>query len=61
MDRQREEGRNDFLVKNLQQRYAIQGFPTLLVEGAGQKELTRMLGYRGKTETMKQLREVTKN
>ena len=48
MDREREEGKNSPLVADLQHRYKVESFPTLIVAGAGGKEIARMEGWGGK-------------
>ena len=48
MDRQQEEGRNPEPVAELQRRYTVRGFPTVIIAGADGAELARMEGYRGR-------------
>jgi thiol:disulfide interchange protein len=48
MDRQQEEGRNPEPVAELQRRYTVRGFPTVIIAGADGTELARMEGYRGR-------------
>jgi thiol:disulfide interchange protein len=48
MDRQQEEGRNAEPVAELQRRYTVRGFPTVIIAGADGAELARMEGYRGR-------------
>jgi thiol:disulfide interchange protein len=50
MDRQREEGRNVPMIAQLQQRYGVNGFPTVLFVDVTGPELARMEGYRGLDE-----------
>jgi thiol:disulfide interchange protein len=50
VDRQREEGRNTPRIEDLQRRYSVRGFPTVVIaEGAG-AERARMEGFRGRDE-----------
>jgi len=57
-DRQREEGRNAPLVANLQRRYGVRGFPTVIVaEGKG-AEWGRMEGFRGREEFQRLMESV---
>jgi len=48
MDRSREEGKNPPLVEQLQRRYNVDAFPTLVVAGADGKEISRMEGWEGR-------------
>jgi thioredoxin-related protein len=50
LDRQREEGRNIPPVAELQQRYGVRGFPTVLFIDANGNELARMEGYAGREQ-----------
>ncbi|HXI12135.1 MAG TPA: thioredoxin fold domain-containing protein [Thermoanaerobaculia bacterium] len=56
VDRQREEGRNTPVVAQLQQRYGVQGFPTLVFMDPSGTMLDRIEGYPGKAEVAKRLR-----
>lgn len=47
-DRQHEEGRNPPDVEELQRRYGVKGFPTVVFADAAGQELGRMEGYRGR-------------
>jgi thiol:disulfide interchange protein len=47
MDRKREEGNNTPLIAELEQRYVVKGFPTVLIVDATGLERARMEGYRG--------------
>ena len=47
-DRQQEEGRNTPRVAQLQERFAVKGFPTVVIAGADLVELARMEGFRGR-------------
>lgn len=58
-DRQQEEGRNPPRVEELQQRFAVRGFPTVIVAGADLVERARMEGFRGRAhfeEVMERVR-----
>lgn len=57
MDRSREEGKNPPLVDELQRRYSVEAFPTLIVAGAGGKEIARMEGWGGRDRLEKFLKE----
>ena len=57
MDREREEGKNPSLVADLQHRYNVESFPTLIVAGADGKEIARMEGWGGKDALETFLRE----
>jgi thiol:disulfide interchange protein len=46
-DRQREDGRNTPVVDQLQQRYSVKGFPTLVFTNARGEALARMDGFAG--------------
>lgn len=46
-DRMREDGRNTAIVDKLQQRYSVQGFPTIVIADADGGSRERMEGYRG--------------
>ena len=48
MDRQREDGRNSPEVAELERRYEISGFPTLVVAAADGTLIGKMEGYRGR-------------
>lgn len=48
MDRQQEEGRNLPEVAELQRRYEVRAFPTIVVADAGGVVLGRMEGFRGR-------------
>jgi thiol:disulfide interchange protein len=47
LDREREEGRNPDDVEQLQLRFGVQAFPTLVVVGADGAVLARLEGYAG--------------
>ena len=46
-DRESEEGKNPPLVEELQQKYSVSAFPTLVVASADGKEISRMEGWPG--------------
>lgn len=50
VDRQQEEGRNAPPVAELQQRYGVRGFPTVVFADAAGNERARMEGFRGREE-----------
>jgi thiol:disulfide interchange protein len=56
LDRRQEEGANPAIVDSLQQRFAVEGFPTLLVVGPDGREAGRVLGFPGTAATMDSLR-----
>lgn len=47
VDRMREDGRNDPPVEALQQRFGVQGFPTIVVADVEGNARERLEGYRG--------------
>ncbi len=47
VDRQREDGRNTPPIEELEQRFRVEAFPTLIVADASGKEVARMEGYGG--------------
>jgi len=49
LDRSREEGKNPALVEELQRKYSVEAFPTLVVAGTDGREIARMEGYGGRT------------
>ncbi len=58
-DRQREEGRNAPAVDELQRRYSVSGFPTIVFADRNGTELGRMEGFGGRrqfTQVMEQVR-----
>jgi thiol:disulfide interchange protein len=57
VDRQREDGKNTPLIDELQRRYSINAFPTLLVVEASGKEIARSEGYGGKAQLVLFLEE----
>jgi thioredoxin-related protein len=48
VDREREDGKNTPLVDELQKRYAVRAFPTLIAADASGREIARMEGYGGR-------------
>jgi thiol:disulfide interchange protein len=54
-DRQREEGRNPPDIAALQARYQVRPFPTLVVVRTDGSVATRIEGYPGKAEVLRQL------
>ena len=50
VDRQREEGRNAPEVEELQRKYSVRGFPTVVFADAATAERARMEGFRGRAE-----------
>lgn len=50
VDRQREDGKNTEEIQELQQRYKIDVFPTLVVADATGREIARMTGYAGRQQ-----------
>lgn len=49
VDRQREDGKNPPGVSQLQRRYGIQAFPTLIVSDASGREIARSEGFRDRS------------
>ncbi len=56
LDRQREEGRNPARVDELEHRYHVRAFPTLVIAAPGGEELDRLEGYPGREHTLAFLR-----
>ena len=56
LDRRQEDGANPAIVDSLQQRFAVQGFPTLVAVTPDGREVGRVLGYPGPAATMDSLR-----
>lgn len=50
VDRQQEEGRNSPVVADLQRRFSVRGFPTLVFADAAGAERGRMEGFRARDE-----------
>jgi thiol:disulfide interchange protein len=57
MDREREDGRNSGEVSELQRRYRVEAFPTLVVAAADGTEIARAEGYRGRAFLVRFLQE----
>ncbi len=57
MDRSREDGKNSAVVDELQSKYGVEAFPTLVAAGADGKELARMEGWGGRDALEKFLKE----
>ena len=57
LDRSREEGRNSPRVAELEQRYNVRAFPTLVVASPTGEELRRLQGYPGRQATVRFLRQ----
>jgi thiol-disulfide isomerase/thioredoxin len=57
MDRSREEGKNSPLVDELQRKYGVEAFPTLIVTGADGRQIARMEGWDGRDALRKFLEE----
>jgi thiol:disulfide interchange protein len=53
VDREREDGKNPAAIAELQRRYAIRAFPTLLVADADGREIARFEGYGGKEKLVR--------
>jgi thiol:disulfide interchange protein len=60
VDRQREDGKNAPLVDELQQRYSVRAFPTLIAADAAGHEVARMEGYGGRERLAQFLESATK-
>lgn len=50
VDREREDGRNTPPIEELQRRFSVNAFPTLIVADASGREIARMEGYGGKDQ-----------
>ncbi len=48
VDREREDGKNPEAIAELQRRYRVEAFPTLIVAAADGTEIARSEGYRGR-------------
>ncbi len=57
VDRQREDGKNSQAVQDLQRRYQIQAFPTLVVADSSGREIARSEGFRDRDSVAKFLDE----
>lgn len=60
MDRQREDGKNAPEVEQLQRRYRINAFPTLIVADGSGREIARMEGFGGRARLEAFLAEALK-
>jgi thiol:disulfide interchange protein len=60
VDRSREDGTNLPWIAELQQRYSVSAFPTLVVADSSGRELARMEGYMGKERLVKFLEDAGK-
>lgn len=58
VDRHREEGRNRPDIAELQQRYTVNGFPTLVFARPDGSPLARMEGFRGRDEFERVMKSV---
>ena len=61
VDRQREDGRNAPEIGDLQSKYEISGFPTLVLTAADGRLLGKLEGYRGRAALVKFLNEAPRN
>lgn len=57
VDREREEGRNPASIDELQKRYKVAAFPTLVVADADGREIGKLEGYSGKERLVQFLEE----
>jgi thiol-disulfide isomerase/thioredoxin len=57
VDREREDGKNPADVSELQRRYRVEAFPTLVVASADGAEIARAEGYRGRAFLVRFLEE----
>ena len=53
VDRQREDGKNAASIQDLQRRFSIQAFPTLIVADSSGREIARSEGFRDKESVAK--------
>lgn len=53
VDRQREDGKNSASIQELQKRYGIQAFPTLVIADPSGREIARSEGFRDKDSVIK--------
>jgi thiol:disulfide interchange protein len=58
IDRKREDGRNEPMIAQLQQRYVVNGFPTVVFVDASGIERARMEGYRGREQFQRVMESV---
>lgn len=52
-DRAREEGKNPAAIEDLERRYSINAFPTLVVTDAEGRQVARLNGYRGRADLVR--------
>ena len=57
VDREREDGKNTAPIAELQRRYSVRAFPTLVVADADGREVAKLEGYGGKEGLVKFLEE----
>jgi thiol:disulfide interchange protein len=57
VDREREDGQNPAAIADLQRRYSVRAFPTLIVADAEGREIARFEGYGGKQKLVRFLED----
>jgi thiol:disulfide interchange protein len=57
-DRQQEDGKNSAAVEALQERYGVNGFPTVVIAASNGDEQARMEGYRGRDSFRRMMESV---
>ena len=57
VDREREDGKNEAAIAELQRRYSVRAFPTLVVADADGREIARFEGYGGKQKLVQFLED----
>jgi thiol:disulfide interchange protein len=57
VDREHEDGKNPAAIAELQRRYSVRAFPTLLVADADGREIARFEGYGGKEKLVRFLQD----
>ena len=57
VDREREDGKNPAAIDELQRRYSVRAFPTLVVADADGREIAKLEGYGGKEGLVRFLEE----
>jgi len=60
VDREREDGKNPPALADLQRRFSVNAFPTLVVADASGREIAKMQGYGGKERLVQFLEEAKK-
>ena len=60
VDRQREEGKNPADIDELQRRYEVSGFPTLVAAAPDGRLIVKLEGYRGRAALLEFLEEAKK-